>query len=1372
MVSRARVSAVVTALVVFTTAGLAGVVPAAFAAAPTVAPVTVAPGTDEVVTTTPVFSWQPVAGAAMYRFQASQSSAFPASSPAPLYDVTTYGTHATPPSPLPLGQAYWHVAALDATGSPGPFSPVVPFVVGSVAAPAQTAPADASTLTYPSQPPVLRWQPVPGVKSYNVDIDDNPDFTSPQSFTQIPTSQLALTEPPALDIPQYWRVQGVLSSAGVTTSWSTPWSFTSSWPDLPVPTAPTNGATVPEVRLAWNPVAGARTYEVQVSPNGDFQNNLLQLAGATAVAGTEYAPTTELQPRSYYWRVRAKDDSSTGQLGQWGATATFTLALLDAPGGLTPGLDVTQAGTPPQVPHPTFSWAGVARAARYEVQLGSDQNFSTGTFASCTTDHTTLTPFLSGVKYPCNPSLGTGRLFWRVRGVSSQSFNGQWSPVMSFYGSDGSVPNVTAPANGASFTGVPVITWDPYPGVNKYRVTYQKSGTAYSITRDVYSTSFTPQGSGSGYDGTYTYTVQTLDANNALGPLMPTRSYTVTSPASGPSLTAVAPNGSQTVDMPSMSWTPLTGATYYQVLYQAVGAPTWLTLSTERLYVTAYTPTAEPLTAGAYSWMVQAYDGNNNVIAASNALPFTILETDQATYTGPPSCLTTACASLSDVPTLSWNPVPYAHHYVVHVATDSAFANPLPDHATQDTRITFPEQLADNQAGQSYYWYVQVCKSAGVCGPYQDSNLAGREQSFRKRTPGVLLVSPAAGATVGDDPHFAWQRYSDTDPTASPAKQYHLQVSSDSGFNTLVDNETLDQTTFTSFAKEYPDGTYYWRVQAIDAEGQPLTYSDPRTFVKSSLVPSLDPVGTSTPLPTLTWQPLGYVGGYRLEVYPGLTTNVAPVVQVTNKLPAWTPATALDKGTYTWRVAKVDASGNRGPWSATSTFDVTLPLPVLGSPSDGAQLTTNDLLFSWSLSSSSVAAYRFESSTSTAFTTVFESQQLTGTTWATTRKYADGTTYYWRVSALDGAGHVLATSAPWSFVKDTVPPTVVSVTPTSEVPLAGPLTVTFSEPVTGVSTTTLKVYPKFSPSLVVPGVLTVAADSLSASFRPSGLLTPGAVYTVGLTTGIQDAGGNPLPPATYDRRAATVVDSSSPALTELWDGDTSSYASGGTYATSRLAGATATFAFTGTSTSLLATKTPLGGYGTVQLDSRTPVTVSFFRSSTAYRQVVWSASGLTSGVHTVRVRVLGTKPTGSSSTYVYVDAFTNGPSVVQETAASVRQGFSRVAASSAFGGSYDRELVDPAGDTGGKPEYRLTFQGTAVSLYAVRSTASGRARVIVDGVARGDVDLYATATYYNTRVFGLSGLPAGTHSVRLVLLGTKSTSSSGYFVQLDRAVVG
>jgi hypothetical protein len=1359
------------------TALVAGALPAspALAVAPSAAPVPVSPlAGDPPTGTSPVFHWEKTAGAAKYRFQVSTSSTFTTTA----YDVTTYALHATPPNPLPAGTLYWHVAGLDASGLAGPYSDTVTFTVGASAGPAQVSPDDGATLTYPTSPPVLVWQPVSGAKSYTVEVDDNPSFSSPATTATV-NSQLALTEPPLLQTSQYWRVKAVTGTT-TTTEWSGTRSFSVVWPGVPVLTGPTNGASVSALRLSWSPVAGAKSYEVQISTSADFQSGLLSLGStALSVAGTHYAPLAALQPSAYFWRVRAKDPSTTQQLGGWSATGTFTLSLLAAPTDLAPGLAVDQAGVPPVVTEPRLSWSGVSRASTYELQIGPDLNFSPGSYATCTTLHTGLTPYYAVIPNAatCNLHLAPQRYFWRVRGVNV--YNGTWSTTSSFF-YDMGAPQVTGPAPGQQVS-APVLSWEPVLGYNEYKVTLSQDTTVK--TYRTYATSFVPVAadvsSFSVAAGTYAWTVQAVAANGDPGPMVSSRTYELVLPTTQPTLATLTPDGAADRSMPTMQWNPVANASFYRVFYRGQGASTWLAfMGAGRTVHHAYTYAGEPLAPGTYEWYVEAFNSDMALLDSSAAQPrtFTVIDLDRVTHTGPVNCLAElTCTTHADVPRLTWTPVLYAGSYRVHVATDPQFANELGVWTTQYPSITFFGQLPDNQAGSSYYWFVQPCKSPGVCGPFTQ-DITTYEQSFRKQTPPVVLTGPEDGVTVGDDPHLSWQDYFPTGPVASPvtgARKYRVQVSTRSDFaGTLTDDVQLDQTSYTPFTKAYPDGTYYWRVQAVDGAGQLLTFSETRSFLKQSARASLDGVVTTTPLPTLTWQALPFVSGYAVEVYTGLdNTTGTPRLTATTKMPAFTPTGALPKGGYTWRVAKLDTSGNRGPWSDPSSFTVTLSTPALETPANEALIGSDDLVFTWSLPNGRASGFRFESSTSPSFATAFETQVLSGTTWASPKRYTDGALYYWRVSALDSAGAVLATSEVRTLTKDSAGPTVVSALPLKDLPLTGTaLTVTFSEPVKNVSSTTLVLYPKGVPSLVVAGRVTPAVDGRSATLTPSSPLVPGRTYTLAASAAITDAVGNALVPALLDRRSALTVDSASPAVRELWDVDLASAANGGAYAASRLAGTTMTYTFTGTSVAIQGTRGPLGGYGTVSVDGATPVKVSFYRSAYAYKQVVFAKSGLVAGPHTVTVRVSGgTPPAGSKGTYVYVDAFTVGTAVAQESVA--RHGFGRVAATAAAGGSFERQHLDPVGDNGGKPEYRMSFDGKSVSLFMVKDAYSGRARVYVDSAYR-DVDLYSASTLYNASALTWTGLdPAKTHTLRIVFLGTKHASSRAYAVQLDRVTV-
>ena len=54
-----------------------------------------------------------------------------------------------------------------------------------------------------------------------------------------------------------------------------------------------------------------------------------------------------------------------------------------------------------------------------------------------------------------------------------------------------------------------------------------------------------------------------------------------------------------------------------------------------------------------------------------------------------------------------------------------------------------------------------------------------------------------------------------------------------------IDDKIVDQATYTAYDRTYPEGTLYWRVQAIDGEGNGLTWSPARTLTKSSPAPVL-----------------------------------------------------------------------------------------------------------------------------------------------------------------------------------------------------------------------------------------------------------------------------------------------------------------------------------------------------------------------------------------------------------------------------------------------------------------------------------------------------------------------------------------------------
>jgi hypothetical protein len=398
-------------------------------------------------------------------------------------------------------------------------------------------------------------------------------------------------------------------------------------------------------------------------------------------------------------------------------------------------------------------------------------------------------------------------------------------------------------------------------------------------------------------------------------------------------------------------------------------------------------------------------------------------------------------------------------------------------------------------------------------------------------------------------------------------------------------------------------------------------------------------------------------------------------------------------------VRKLDPDDNPGPWSAgVQTFTVSGDGPVLEQAQVGPASVSNDLLFSWNPAPGTApSSYLFESSATKAFSSTIERRATVMTAWAPTAAYPDRPEpYFWRVTALDGAGHVLGVSTPGEFVKDTAAPTVTTVTPKSGLAVDGTITVTFSENVRGVSVTGVVLQMADTATLApLAGVVTPAADTsaTTATFRPKAPLVAGQSYDLVVGAGITDVHGNAMTTTTTRIRTTTVIENTSPALVERWDSDTASAASGGRYLSAHTAGASATFTFTGSAVKLLGRTSNAGGHAHIYLDGvrQTATPVSFYTAAPVFRKAVFSKAGLARKAHTVELRVLGTRPAGSTAPAVDFDAYViDGGAPFEAEKSTVKTRFARVATTNASGGSYTtlNQVAEPAADKA-KAEYQF-----------------------------------------------------------------------------------
>jgi len=118
----------------------------------------------------------------------------------------------------------------------------------------------------------------------------------------------------------------------------------------------------------------------------------------------------------------------------------------------------------------------------------------------------------------------------------------------------------------------------------------------------------------------------------------------------------------------------------------------------------------------------------------------------------------------------------------------------------------------------------------------------------------------------------------------------------------------------------------------------------------------------------------------------------------------------------------------------------------------------------------------------------------------------------------------------------------------------------------------------------------------------------------------------------------TRANESSGVFSGSWVAASSTTYVGGGYRYSRWAGAKIRYTFTGTKVAWIGPRTSNYGRADVYIDGVKRATVSQY-GALGWRYRVWESATLARGVHTIEIRVLGTKEAASSGTIIVVDGF-------------------------------------------------------------------------------------------------------------------------------------
>jgi hypothetical protein len=218
----------------------------------------------------------------------------------------------------------------------------------------------------------------------------------------------------------------------------------------------------------------------------------------------------------------------------------------------------------------------------------------------------------------------------------------------------------------------------------------------------------------------------------------------------------------------------------------------------------------------------------------------------------------------------------------------------------------------------------------------------------------------------------------------------------------------------------------------------------------------------------------------------------------------------------------------------------------------------------------------------------------------------------------------------------------------------------------------------------------------------------------------------------------------------------------GSYRASRVANSTATFRFSGRSVGWATRKGPTRGIAAVTIDGRRRGTVDTY--SSRRRSFTRSYTGLRSGTHTNRDH-------GDRGPERRVQGRERGRGRVHRRQGQDRGDLHQGPLQHLGRGEGRRgQRRHLPGERQGRATSTFTFTGTEVDWITALGPGWGQARVLVDGVDQGTVDLYSPTWQYQA-VRRYAGLAPGTHTIKVQVLGTRNASATGAKVVVDAFVV-
>ena len=721
----------------------------------------------------------------------------------------------------------------------------------------------------------------------------------------------------------YWRV-GARDVAGNQSAW--PGTTSSFQLDTTAPTAPVLGAVAS--RTNTTPQLSATFADPDAADTGTLSFQLCSTSSCSSVlqsgtsasglangAAANWTPST-LADGTYYWRARGQD--AAGNQSAWSSAGSFVVDTVapSAPSLVSPA----SASRVNSITLSTaFSDSDAGDTGTLTFQLCGDAACSS-VVASNTS--ASVANGATAAWTPATPA--DGAYYWRASAKDAAGNQSPWSAVRSVTLDTvaPSAPGLVSPADGGDVNTAPTLTasFSDTDAGDTGTLTFQICGDAActAVVQSGTSSSGLSNGASAGWTPTglsgavYYWRASSVDAAGNASSWSTTRSFTFDkTPPAAPTLGKVP---SRINAMPSL-WATFsdpdagdTGSVWLQVcsdtacnhVVRGVWSPSGVGNGGDWTWV------PDSLGDGTYYWRASAKDAAGNQSSWSAAASFVI---DRRAPVVTP--VVPANTRVNTPPLLS------ARADDANDATDEAqvFFDLCADEACTQILATGGSGLVPAGSVASwqppgplndgtYYWRVLAADILGNQSPWSSS------QSFVVDTkpPSVPdLSAPDDGALVNK------VQLSGSDP--GKAGRLQFEVCADATCDTVVasgSSPSVDAGASASWTGGgLPDGSYFWRANAVDEAGNSSGWSATQAFTLDTTPPAKPRALTATVSGTvlsLAWRPpaggaapVGYyliINGRRSKLLPAKTRAVKITLQ--------------RHDLRTFAIAAVDKAGNVG----------------------------------------------------------------------------------------------------------------------------------------------------------------------------------------------------------------------------------------------------------------------------------------------------------------------------------------------------------------------------------------------------------------------------------------------------------------------------